>query len=198
MKSEALRQGLGAIRDYVSSIKELKEDSEVKLIRSQLRVIERTIRQFERNGIQAPEGVMSDKLSLESKIGETKRGPQEITLLYEELLDIIVQTGRTLKKRPDRDLRARLRESRSRELSKDILRKNIIAVLREMGGSGHERDVLKSIEDRSKEQFGPADLDRPYGRSARWEMNVRKERSVMIREGILTRDSNRKKWTLMK
>jgi hypothetical protein len=78
-------------------------------------------------------------------------------LLYEELLDIIVQTGRILKRRPDRDLRDRLRESRKRELPRDILRKNIVAVLKEMGGNGHERDVLKEIGDKLKEQFTPAD-----------------------------------------
>lgn len=198
MKSEALKQNLNAIRDYISGIKELKESSEVQLVRSQLRVIEKSIKQFERDGIQVPEGVMSDKFSLESKIGEIKKGPHEISLLYEELLDIIVQTGRILKRRPDRDLRDRLRESRKRELPKDILRKNIVAVLKEMGGSGHERDVLKEIEDKLKEQFTPADMDTPLGRRARWEMNARQERNRMIKEGILTPESRRKKWKLAK
>jgi len=197
MKSEALNQNLNAIRDYISGIKGLKESNEVQLIRSQLRVIEKSIRQFERDGIQVPGGVMSDKLSLESKIEEIKKGPHEISLLYEELLDIIVQTGRILKRRPDRDLCDHLRESRRQELSKDILRKNIIAVLKEMGGSGHERDVLKEIGDKLKDQFTPADMDRP-GRRARWEMNVRQERNRMIKEGILTPESRRKKWKLTK
>jgi hypothetical protein len=73
MKSETLKQNLNAIRDYISGIKEMKESSEVQLVRSQLRVIEKTIRQFERDGIQVPEGVMGDKLSLESKIKEIKK-----------------------------------------------------------------------------------------------------------------------------
>jgi hypothetical protein len=198
MKSEALKQNLNAIRDYISAIKGLKESSEVQLLRSQLRVIEKSIRHFERDGIQVPEGVMSDKFSLESKIKEIKKGPHEISLLYEELLDIIVQTGRILKRRPDRDLRGRLREGRKEELPKDILRNNIIAVLRGMGGTGHERDVLREIEDKLKEQFTPADLDKPLGRRPRWEMNTRQERNRMIKKGILTPESRRKKWTLMK
>jgi len=198
MKSEALKQNLNAIRDYISGIKELKESNEVQLIRSQLRVIEKSIRQFERDGIQVPGGVMSDKLSLESKIEEIKKGPHEISLLYEELLDIIVQTGRILRRRPDRDLRDRLRESRKQELSKDILRKNIIAILKEMGGSGHECDVLKAIGDKLKEQFTAADIDTPLGRRARWEINTFQERNRMIKEGILTPESRRKKWKLMK
>ena len=198
MKSEALKQNLNAIRDYISGIKEMKESSEVQLVRSQLRVIEKSIRQFERDGIQVPEGVMGDKLSLESKIEEIKKGPHEISLLYEELLDIIVQTGRTLKRRPDRDLRDRLRESRKRGLPRDILRKNIVAVLKEMGGNGHERDVLKEIGDKLKEQFTPSDIDTPSGRRTRWEINTLRERNRMIKDGILTPDSKRKKWTLVK
>jgi Zn-dependent oligopeptidase len=73
MKSETLKQNLNAIRDYISGIKEMKESSEVQLVRSQLRVIEKSIRQFERDGIQVPEGVMGDKLSLEFKIEEIKK-----------------------------------------------------------------------------------------------------------------------------
>lgn len=105
--------------------------------------------------------------------------------------------SRRLKKNPVRDLRDCLRDRRKQELSKDILRQNIIAVLKEMGGVGHERDILKEIGDKLKEQFTPADLDRP-GRRARWEMNVRQERNRMIKEGILTPESRRKKWKLIK
>jgi hypothetical protein len=198
MISEALEQSLNVIKDYISGIKELREDREVQLFRYQLRVIEKTIRQLEKDGIQVPEGVMSDKISLEAKIKEIKRGPQEISLLYEELIDIVVKAGRIIRRRPDKDLRRKLKEERKQELPREVLRKNIIAVLRELGGRGRERDILKEIEDRLGAQFSSADLERPYGRSARWHTNVRKERNLMIKEGILTSDSIRKKWTLIK
>lgn len=68
MKSEVLKQNLDSIRDYISGITGLKESGEVQLIRSQLRVLEKSIKQFYRDGIKVPEGVMSDKFSLESKI----------------------------------------------------------------------------------------------------------------------------------
>lgn len=198
MKSESLKQSLDVIKNYVSGIKGLTEDREVQLIRSQLRVLERTIKQFEKDGLQVPEGVMSAKSSLESKLNEIKSGPQEIFLLYEELLNLIIQIARILRKRPEKDIRHRLRDLRKHEVPKDVLRKNIIAVLKEMGGHGDERDVLKAIEERLKEQFTDADFDKPYGKSTRWEMNARHERNIMIKEGILTPDSNRKKWALMK
>lgn len=198
MKSESLKQSLEIIKEYISGIKGLIEDKEVQLLRSQLRVLERTIKQFEKNGLHVPEGIMSDKLLLESKIKEIKSGPQEISSLYEELLNLTIQAARILRRRPDRDFRHRLRELRKREIPKDVLRKNIIAVLKEMGGRGNERDVLKEIEERLKGQFTDADLDKPYGRRTRWEINARHERNLMIKDGLLTADSKRTKWTLAK
>lgn len=50
MKSETLNQNLNAIRDYISGINGLKESSEVQLIKSQLHVVEKSIRQFEKEG----------------------------------------------------------------------------------------------------------------------------------------------------
>ena len=198
MKSETLEQNLNAIRAYISGIKGLKESSKFQLLRSQLSVIEKSIRQFEKDNIQVPEGVMSDKFSLESKIEEIKKGPQEISLLYEELLDLIVQAGHILGKNPHKDLRDHLRESRKQGLPRDILRENIVAVLKEMGGSGNERDVLKKIEVELKEQFTAADMIKPKGKRTQWELNARNERKRMINQGILTPDSMRTKWSLLK
>ena len=69
-------------------------------------------------------------------------------------------------------MRERLRELIKRELQKDILRKNIVAVLKEMSGGGHECDVLNEIGDRLKEQFTPADMSTLLGWRVRWETNA--------------------------
>ena len=198
MKPEMMKQTLNSLKDYVSNIQDLNEDKEVQLIKSQLRVIEKTIKHFERNGIQVPEGIMSDKQTLELKINEIKKGPQELLSLYQELLDVIVKISAALKRRPDKDLMKCKREERKRELSGDILRKSIVLAMKELKGHGHERDIIKIIEEKIKGQFTPSDLLRPFGKQPRWVMNVRHERNLMIKEGILTPDSNRKKWTLQK
>lgn len=197
MKSETLNQNLNAIRDYISGINGLKESSEVQLIKSQLHVVEKSIRQFEREGIQVPEGLRSDQISLESKIKEIGKGPHEISLLYEALLDIVAQTGSMIKRNPVKDLRDRLKEKKKNTIRGDILRRTIIAVLTEMGKAGREHEVLRSIEEKLHGQFTPADLE-PSGKRKRWESNARSERKQMIKEGILTPESRGKKWTLIK
>ena len=197
MKSETLNQNLNAIRDYISGINGLKESSEVQLIKSQLHVIEKSIRQFEKEGIQVPEGLRSDEISLKSKIKEIGKGPNEMSLLYEALLDIVAQTGSMINRNPVRDLRNRSKEKKQKTIRGDILRSTIIAILEEMGTTGREHEILKSIEERLHGQFTPVDLE-PSGRRKRWESNARSERNRMIKEGILTPDSRGKKWTLIK
>lgn len=197
MKSETLNQNLNAIRDYIAGIIGLKESSDVQLIKSQLHVVEKSIRQFEKEGIQVPEGLKSDEIALNSKIKEIGKGPNEISLLYEALLDIVAQTGRMIKRNPVKDLRNSSKEKKKNMIRGDILRTTIIAVLKEMGTTGHEHEVLNSIEEKLHGQFTPVDLE-PSGRRKRWESNARSERNQMIKDGILTPDSKGKKWTLIK
>ena len=63
------------IKNYVAAITELEEGGEVQQIRSQLRVIGKSIRQLERGGIHVPDGLKADRLDLESKMDEVKKGP---------------------------------------------------------------------------------------------------------------------------
>lgn len=196
MMSENLQQSLKAIKEYISGIARIKEDDEVKIMKNQLSLLKKSISKFEKDGVLVPEGMRADMLSLESKIRQLEKGPQELSFLYEEMLDIVFQIGCLLSKRPDKDIRKRIRESKKTELASDILRKNIINVLLEMGGSAYERDIRKAIEERLRENFTPADKRRPFGRSMQWEINLRKERFKMIKDGILTPDSKGNKWTL--
>lgn len=198
MELDAIKHNLSAIKDYASKIERIKEYSEVKQIKLQLHMIEKTIKQMNKSGIQIPQGLMSDRESLESKIAGIEKGPAEVSELYEELLDTVEQLGTKIQRRPHKDLYDRMKKRRREITHKDILRKSILKVLREMGESGHQRDVLKGVEEDLKHQFATADMEKPYGRSARWEMNVLKERNRMIKEGILTQESKRKKWSLKK
>ena len=199
MKTEEIRRNLSAIKEYVSGIKLVNKNQEVQQMESQLHEIERTIRRMEKKGIQVHEGLISGKTSLKSKILEIeKKAIGDPPSLYEELLDIIAQFGRVLGRRPDRELYKRLKEWKKQVVGNSILRENIIIVLNEMGGSGHERDILKGIEDKLKGRFTPADKEKPQGRSFQWESNVKKERKRMIKDGILTPESRGGKWILAK
>jgi hypothetical protein len=197
MKTEEIRRNLSAIKEYVSGIKLVNKNPEVQQMESQLHELERTIRRMEKKGIQVLEGLTSGKTSLESKILE-KKAIGDPSSLYEELLDIIAQLGRVLGRRPDRELYKRLKEYKRQVVGNSILRENIVIVLNEMGGSGHESDILKGVEVKLKGRFTPADKEKPHGSSFQWESNVRKERKRMIKDGILTPESRGGKWILAK
>lgn len=174
------------------------ENAEAKLMKLQLRAIEKTLRQMDRNGIPAPEGLISEKVSLENKMAEIEKAPRDISLVYKELIEIIIQIGRIIRRHPSKDLRNLLREWKEATTPKGILRETIITVLKEMGGSGQEQDILKCVGDKLKGELRPADLYRPSGKRSRLEINVRNERNRMIKEEILTPESKLKKWTLAK
>ena len=196
MKNENLKKSLDTIKDYISGMKELKGGPDLELVKTQLRVMEKTIKQFAKIGIQVPESLLSEKALLESKITAISKGPHDLSLLYEDLLDIILLIAPILKTWPARDVRARIQQRRKGELQGEILRDKIIAVLREMGGTGYERDVVKEMGDTLKDKFTPSDIEAPHGKRPRWEMNARKERTRMIKEGILTPESKKKRWSL--
>ncbi len=198
MGNEEIKQHLDAIRGYVSGIEKIKESNEINQIKLQLHMVEKTVKQMNRAGIQIPEGLISDKLSLEAKIAKIGEGPVEVSRIYEELLNTIDEIGLKIRKRPHKDLYARIRERRKQTTSGEVLRKSILKVIKEIGGNGHQREILKGVEEELKDQFTPADLEIPYGRSHRWETNVIKERNRMINQGVLSEESRRKKWSLIK
>lgn len=198
MELDTIKQNLVALKDYLSKIEMIKENSEVKQMKLQLHMIEKAIKQMNKSGIPVLQGLISDKESLETKISGIEKGPAGLSDLYEELLDAVEQLGTKIQRRPRRDLYNRMKRRRKEITNRDILQKSIIKVLREAGGSGYERDVLRGVEEDLKNQFTAVDLEKPYGRSARWEMNTMKERNQMVKDGILTQESKRKKWSLKK
>lgn len=199
MVPEDLRKSIKTVREFIANDEMRKDGMEdLQLKRLQLRAIEKTIQQLKSKNIPVPEGLDSGRDSLISKITEIEKSPGGLLWLYDELLDILGEVGSATGRNPGKDLYLRSKELKKQTTRGDILRKAIIAVLNEMGGSGHQRDVLKRIEEKLRGQFTPADLERPYGKSSRWESNTRKERNSMIKDGILTPESKRKKWTLAK
>jgi hypothetical protein len=198
MKYEDAKQSLKILRDYITSAEMLSVNTnELSVKKAQLRAIEKTINQLEKKSVPVPEALYSEIKALTSDIKESNIHNTP-SLLYEELLDIITQIGHVLGKKPHKELYLRSKEWRKKTTSKSIWRPSIIELLKAMEGSGSERDVFDALEQKYQGQFTPADIEKPFGRSARWETNVRSERNRMIRDGILTQDSRRKRWTLVK
>ena len=198
MSLENLQEHLEALREFAEQAAGNGQDAgDLKVKKAQLQAVQKTIRQLERRGIPVPDGLKDEKLSLATAVGELEKdsGTDQV---YEALLDIVEQLGRTCRRRPHHELYMRSREWKSQATPPDTLRKEITRALEEMDGSGREREVMAKIEARLKGKFTEADLERPKGNRPRWQGNVRRERRRMIDDGMLTAESRRSTWTLAK
>jgi len=65
-----------------------------------------------------------------------------------------------------------------------------------MGGSGREKYIFQKFEEGFQDKMTKADMERPKGKSPRWQSNLKRARRKLINEGILTNESKGKKWTL--
>ena len=198
MSHEKLQEHLDALKAFAEAAAGNSQDiGELKVKKAQLQAVQKTIRQLERKGIPVPDGLKEEKLSLATAVGELEKdsGADQV---YEALLDIVEQLGRTRGRRPHHELYLRAKEWKQQTTSPEVLRQEITRALEEMGGSGHEREVIAKIDAGLKGKFTEADLERPRGNRARWQTNVRRERRRMIEDGLLTPESRRSTWTLAK
>jgi hypothetical protein len=198
MGFEEMKQNLEGIRDYVGNVPKVIESNEIQQMKLQLHMIERMIRQMTKSGIQIPEGLLSDRKSLAENIGKAGGVPTQVTQLYQTMLEIIDQIGLKLGKRPGRELIQMERERRKQTTPKEILRKSIIDVLKQKGGSSQEGEILREIGESLKDEFTPADLVKRNEKRRQWEMNVLSERHRMIKEGLLAPESKKNRWILKK
>jgi len=72
----------------------------------------------------------------------------------------------------------------------------ILACLAKAGGSAGRREVLKSIEEAMNGRFKPRDLERLPSGAVVWVTYASYERTNMVLDGLLKRDSPRGIWEL--
>lgn len=173
----------------------MTEPDETRVKRTQIKAITRTIRQLEKSSVPVPESLQNEKLELVSAIEELEQANGGVEAVYEGLLAVVASLGRTCGRIPHKELYRTARERKQHTTSDETFRKAVLAVLKEKGGAAHQRDILEGVGKRLEGKLTEADLDRPKGRATRWQQAVRRQRKVMINEGLLTEDS-RSTWTL--
>ena len=199
MNSGDIQIHIGALREYANSIKEGSGDiEEIQIKKKQLAAVQRTIRQLEKNRVPVPEGLSNEKLNLVSELNYLENASDGCIKVYESLLNIIFDLGRVCRRLPHKELYQLSKKWRNQATPQETLRQSIVTALKDMEGTGKEAKVFESIEKQLSSHFTPADLSRPGGKNLRWQNNVRRERKRMIKEGILTKDSKGKTWTLTK
>ncbi len=198
MSLENAKNNLDAFREFAEEAVGNGQDAgDLRVKKAQFQAVQNTIRRLKQRGIPVPDGLKDEKLSLTKAVGELERD-SGIDQVYETLLDIVEQLRRICKRRPHNELYMRSREWKIQRASLEVLRKEITRVLEEVGGSGHEREVMARIEARLKGKFTEADLELPKGNPLRWQGNVRRGWRRTIDDGILTTESRRSTWTLAK
>jgi hypothetical protein len=145
-----------------------------------------------------PEGLSAEKLSLASEVTAIEQAEGGCMGIYEALLDLVWQLGKVCGRRPHHELYLRLRDWRKQTTPSEALRKAILEALRDLGGSGHQADVLDHVREKIQSALTPADREKVHGGRPRWERNALRERKRIIDDGLLTPDSRRSTWTLAK
>ena len=104
--------------------------------------------------------------------------------------EVLVHTAQIQNRRP-----ARL--GHGIKVPQSEFRDPILLVLERMGGSGHAKEVLATVENRMRSRLSPVDYELiPSGHQARWEKSANWERMNMVNDGLLRNDSPRGVWEL--
>jgi hypothetical protein len=194
-----IEQHIQALQTYATAATaQPKDTSDLRIKRSQLSAIQKTIRSLEKKSVPVPEVLQNEKLSLTTAVAELERTGDDGADVYEALLEIVSKLGYALGRRPHNELYKKIRDWRRLRTPQKPIRDALLAVMKAMGGSGQEPDILERLTDKLGDKLTPSDLDKPYGRRPRWHTTVRSVRNKLIKEGLLTPESRRRTWTLAK
>ncbi len=199
MADNDIQSHLEAIKEYIAQVQNSGSDlTDIHIRKKQLSAIQKTIRQLDKNGVPVPESLNAEKLSLVNAITQIETASGSCLKVYDAMIQMLFDLGRACQKLPHKDLYLLSRHWRSQSTPQTTLRKVILQVLKEHGGSAHQEQVFEEADKQLANQWTPADMSCPGGKTTRWKNNIRRERKSMIKEGILTKDSKGRTWTLAK
>jgi len=199
MSVDEIKKHVDALEHLIKEMEvDAAETEELRHKKEQLQTVKRSIAQLEKKGIPIPKEMQELKLSLVNAL-ENGRAPIDgLVPVYDRLLDLIVDLGWICGRRPRKDLYQKAKERKAKTTSAETIEKALVDVLREMGGSAHEKDILQKIKQRLKAQLTEADVERPQGKTPRWQLSLRKARRALVDSGTLNPASKGRTWTLAK
>jgi len=197
MNNDELKKHVDAIENLIHQVqRDVAENEEIRNKKEQLRTVKRSIAQLERKRIPVPKEMQDLKLTLVTDLENGEAPLNGLQPVYERLLDIIEDLGRLCGRSPRRDLYLKARERKSRTTTAEALAPVLVEVLREMGGSAHQKDIALRVKQKLKGKLTEADFERPQGKTPRWQLALRRARKLLIEDGTLTPDSKGRTWTL--
>jgi hypothetical protein len=198
MNTDDIRKHLEALKHYAARpAATVTDTADARMKKTQLQAIERTIRQLEKACVPVPESLKAERSALVSAVEGLQQSAGGCVQVYEELLTVVAALGRACNRRPHHELYLLAKKRREEITQPDVFRKTIIAVLKELRGAAHQRDVMAKVSERLGDSFTDGDLDCPNGKAAMWQQTVLRERRRMIEDGVLTVDSH-STWELVR
>ena len=167
----------------------------------QLQEIAKAIDKLEQVNVSVPDELRKLKIGLVAELAirdETNNLMEELADgLDDALQDLNNLLGRNKNNGNISAKLPRKRKLKQPRTSDEILRVNIISVLKNMNGSGHIQQILTDMEQHLAGQLLPHDLEKvSSGKQLVWQNNVCWERSKMVKTGLLKNDSSRGIWEL--
>lgn len=170
--------------------------------KAQLKEVVRTVERLEKQRQPIPEDLRRLKLDLVMKTEQATEAEQRLEQLAQGLRELLVIINGALNKpEPATGSRTktagkRIRAKKYPKTSQEVLRRYLLVVLKELGGSAHCKDVINRMRELLSGQFLPGDLMKRSTGAIVWENNAHWERNTLVTEGILRSDSRRGYWEL--
>lgn len=173
--------------------------AETTAMEAQLREIARAIGKLEKQGVPVPDALRGEKTRLATELVGKGEG---LTLMERfgdglegVVLDVRQRCGRDGDKKNEKKTRGK-RTLRPKTDSK-TLRQHILKALRALGGRAPVRQVLEEMGNQLEGKLLPGDLEwRESANEYVWHNNTRWERSRMVKEGILKKETPSGIWEI--
>lgn len=192
-------------REVIEELDCSSEDGEQRHMEAQLREIAKAIERLEKAGVPVPDPLRAEKVKLAAELGRHAAGAEALKQLAEDLEDVLrdlrSRVGEVEQSQPatpgEPKKPRRKRKTRQPRTSDTVLRENIIAALRRLGGRGKIADIIELMGKELEGSLQPGDLVwRESTAEYAWQNNAKWERYRMIQEGLLRSDSPRGVWEL--
>lgn len=187
--------------EVIERLDEQHNESEAKMIETQLKEVAKAIGNLEKVGVVIPDALRAEKTRLAVAQQRQAQSLQALQLLNDEPSEITQDLRNRLGQNNNQATEKKPRSKRSKmpKTDKSTLRQLIIEALESFGGSAHKNDVLHYMEQKLQSKLLPGDLERREStKDLVWQNNACWERFRMVEDGILKTNSPRGIWELNK
>lgn len=181
---------------------ESQEDRELNELRGQLNAVHKAMSMLDMSDLPIPQGLIETQQKLQSEITSHDDAAVVLAYLASELKDILDRTRRAENaRRPAQVISARVVRTGTRIkggnfVSRDILKRTLIEVLKTLGGSASKKCVEDEMEKRLRRILTDADYEPVGDGTERWRKSTEWIRLRLVHEGILKVNSPRGIWEL--